>query len=138
MIGLTDQAIEPRRAEILQAVSCPGAGAIVTFEGTVRLESRGRQVTHLFYEAFPEMALPEMERIAAEARRRWPLLELALLHRTGHVNVGETSVLVAVSSAHRADAFDACRFIIDSLKTTVPIWKREHYEDGAVWVEDHA
>jgi molybdopterin synthase catalytic subunit len=138
MIALTDQPIEPRRAELLRSVMCLGAGAIVTFEGIVRAESREKRVTHLFYEAFPEMALPEMERIAADARKRWPLHELVLVHRTGRVEAGETSVLIAVASGHRAEAFEACRFIIDSLKTTVPIWKREHYEDGAVWIEDHA
>jgi len=138
MIALTDQPIEPRRAELLHSASCEGAGAIVTFEGIVRGESRGKRVTHLFYEAFPEMALPEMEKIAAETRKRWPLQALVLVHRTGKVEAGETSVLIAVTSDHRAEAFDACRFIIDSVKTTVPIWKREHYEDGAVWIEAHA
>jgi len=138
MIALTDQPIEPRRTELLSAVACIGAGGIVTFEGVVRSDSRGKRVTHLFYEAFPEMALPEMEKIGAEARKRWPLQALVLVHRTGKVEVGETSVLIAVASGHRAEAFEACRFIIDSVKTTVPIWKREHYEDGAVWIEDHA
>ncbi len=138
MIELTDQPLEPRRAELLRGVTCVGAGAIVTFEGIVRAESRGKRVTHLFYEAFPEMALLEMEKIATEARRRWALQALVLVHRTGKVEAGETSVLVAVASGHRAEAFDACRFLIDSVKTTVPIWKREHYEDGAVWIEAHA
>jgi len=138
MIALTDQPIEPRRAELVRSAASEGAGAIVTFEGIVRGESRGKRVTHLFYEAFPEMALPEMERIAAETRKRWPLQALVLVHRTGKVEAGETSVLIAVTSDHRAEAFDACRFIIDSVKTTVPIWKREHYEDGAVWIEAHA
>ncbi|RPJ51321.1 MAG: molybdenum cofactor biosynthesis protein MoaE [Acidobacteria bacterium] len=138
MIALTDQPIEPRRAELVRSAASEGAGAIVTFEGIVRGESRGKRVTHLFYEAFPEMALPEMERIAAETRKRWLLQALVLVHRTGKVEAGETSVLIAVASDHRAEAFDACRFIIDSVKTTVPIWKREHYEDGAVWIEAHA
>lgn len=138
MIALTDQPIEPRRAELLQPVTCLGAGAIVTFDGIVRADSRGKRVTHLFYEAFPEMALPEMEKIAAESQKRWGLQGLVLVHRTGRVETGETSVLIAVAAGHRAEAFEACRFIIDSVKTTVPIWKREHYEDGAVWIEDHA
>ncbi|MFB3905506.1 MAG: molybdenum cofactor biosynthesis protein MoaE [Acidobacteriota bacterium] len=138
MIALTDQPIEPRRAELLAGVTCPGAGAIVTFEGIVRAESHGKRVTHLYYEAFPEMALPEMEKIEAEARKRWPLQALVLVHRTGRVETGETSVLIGVASGHRAEAFEACRFVIDSVKTTVPIWKREHYTDGAVWIEDHA
>ncbi len=138
MIELTDQPIEPRRAQLLETVSCLGEGAVVTFEGIVRAQSRGKRVTHLFYEAFPEMALPEMEKIAAETRRRWPLQALVLVHRTGKVEAGGTSVLIAVASGHRAEAFEACRFIIDSVKTTVPIWKREHYENGAVWIEDHA
>ncbi len=138
MIALTDQPIEPRRAELLRTVTSLGAGAIVTFEGIVRADSHGKHVTHLFYEAFPEMALPEMEKIAAEARKRWALQALVLVHRTGRVEAGETSVLIAVASGHRTEAFDACRFIIDSVKSSVPIWKREHYEDGAVWIEDHA
>ncbi len=138
MIALTDQPIEPRRGELLRRISGLGAGAIVTFEGIVRAESRGKRVTHLFYEAFPEMALPEMQKIADEAQKRWALQALVLVHRTGRVEAGETSVLIAVASGHRAEAFDACRFIIDSVKTSVPIWKREHYEDGAVWIEDHA
>jgi len=138
MIALTDQPIEPRRAELLSRVTCVGAGAVVTFEGIVRADSRGKRVTHLLYEAFPEMAVPEMERIGAESRKRWGLQALVLVHRTGKVHAGETSVLIAVASGHRAEAFEACRFIIDSVKTTVPIWKQEHYEDGAVWIEDHA
>jgi molybdopterin synthase catalytic subunit len=96
-------------------------------------------VTHLVYEAFPEMAVPEMQKIADDARKRWPQIEaVSIVHRTGLLNVGETSVLIAVASAHRAEAFEACRFIIDSLKATVPIWKREHYADGASWIEGHA
>jgi molybdopterin synthase catalytic subunit len=138
MITLTDQPIEPLRDELLDAVSCLESGAIVTFEGIVRADSRGKRVTHLFYEAFPEMAVPEMEKIAAESRRRWPIQGLVLVHRTGRLETGETSVFIAVAAAHRAEAFEACRFIIDSVKTTVPIWKREHYEDGAVWIENHA
>lgn len=138
MIALTDQPIEPRRAELLQSVTSLATGAVVTFEGTVRAESHGRRVTHLFYETFPEMALPEMEKIEAVARDRWPLEAFILVHRTGKVEAGETSVLVSVASGHRSEAFEACRFVIDSVKTSVPLWKREHYEDGAVWIEEHA
>jgi molybdopterin synthase catalytic subunit len=114
-----------------------GAGATVTFEGIVRPSAKGRSVTHLFYEAFPPLAISEMESIEKEATERWSLHAVLIAHRIGAVQAGETSVLVGVASSHRAEAFDACRYIIDALKQRVPIWKKEYYEDGAVWVEAH-
>ena len=122
-------------SKILAAVASERAGAVVTFDGRVRNHSRGRDVLHLHYEAYPEMALREMEKIAEEARRRWNLEGIALAHRLGRLEIGESSVFIAVSSPHRNEAFEACRFVIDTLKRTVPIWKKEYFEGGEVWVE---
>ncbi|MBT9330520.1 molybdenum cofactor biosynthesis protein [Paracidobacterium acidisoli] len=108
-------------------------GAIVTFDGIVRNNTRRRRTLWLVYEAYEEMALPRMQRLAAEARAKYPIRDVAIVHRLGHLEIGETSVFIAVASAHRAAAFDACRWLIDTLKKTVPIWKKEHFEDGAVW-----
>jgi molybdopterin synthase catalytic subunit len=101
----------------------------------VRDHNQGRAVLHLEYEAYEEMALTELGSIEAEARRRWPVTDLRILHRLGRMEIGETSVAVAVAAPHRAEAFEACRFAIDTLKQTVPIWKKEFYADGAVWIE---
>ncbi|MGB9029254.1 MAG: molybdenum cofactor biosynthesis protein MoaE [Acidobacteriaceae bacterium] len=110
-------------------------GAVVLFDGIVRNNSRGRRALHLFYEAYEEMALDQMRRLAAQALADYPIRDLAIVHRLGRLDIGETSVVVAVSSAHRAAAFDACRWLIDTLKQTVPIWKQEFFEDGAVWAQ---
>jgi len=123
------------QSEIVRQVSSKGAGAVVTFDGTVRDNARGKEVTHLFYEAYPEMAIKELAKIRTQALEKWPLEQVAIVHRVGKMEIGESSVFIAVSSPHRADAFDACRFIIDELKTSVPIWKKEHYQDGEVWIE---
>ena len=135
MIRIVEGRID--REEIVKAVSSPESGAIVTFDGTVRNHSRGKPVTHLYYEAFPEMATQELEKIRAEAMGRWPLNGMAIVHRVGRMEIDESSVFIAVSAAHRQDAFEACRFAIDTLKTTVPIWKKEHYQDGEVWIEGY-
>lgn len=119
---------------VIAAVSHPAAGAIATFIGTTREENDGRRVLTLEYEAYPEMAVAEMRRIGEEARRRWPICDVAIAHRIGVVAIGEASVVIAVSSAHRAAAFDACRFAIDRLKGVVPIWKKEHFDGGEVWI----
>jgi molybdopterin synthase catalytic subunit len=118
----------------LQTVA-PADGALSLFVGVVRNEHAGRRVLRLEYEAYEEMALPLMESIAAEARQRWPISDIRMVHRLGTLEIGEASVAVAVSSPHRAEAFAACRFAIDALKATVPIWKKEFYQDGAVWRE---
>ena len=123
---------------MLGRVLSPNAGAVVTFDGTVRNNARGKAVTHLFYEAYEEMAVKELESIREAALRRWPLQQLAIVHRTGRLEIGDSSVFIAVSSAHRGDAFSACRFVIDSLKQRAPIWKKEFYADGEVWVEGFA
>jgi len=121
--------------EVLRYVVHPQAGAVVLFLGTVRDNASGRSVHHLEYEAYRELALREMARIAAEAEERWDLREIAIVHRTGHLAVGEISVAIAVSAPHRKDAFGAGRFLIDTLKQRVPIWKKEVWEGGgAVWV----
>lgn len=110
-------------------------GAVLVFEGTVRDNTRGRRTLFLEYEAYEEMALRQMEALAAEAVTRFGVRETAVVHRLGRLEVGETSVLIAVASAHRGQAFEACRWLIDTLKKTVPIWKKEHFADGAVWVD---
>jgi molybdopterin synthase catalytic subunit len=112
-----------------------GAGGFVSFEGWVRDLNEGLEVTRLEYEAFQELALKEGERIVAEALRRFPVKHALCIHRVGNLDLGELAVWVAVSSAHRGEAFDACRFIIDEVKHRVPIWKKEHYRNGdSGWV----
>lgn len=106
------------------------------FVGTVRDENRGRRVVRLEYEAYEQMALPLMEEIAAEATRRWPVSALRMVHRLGVLAIGDASVVVAVASPHRDEAFAACRYAIDTLKKTVPIWKKEFYADGSAWLDD--
>jgi molybdopterin synthase catalytic subunit len=119
---------------LLRAVRDPGAGAVVTFLGTTRNRNAGRSVIRLEYEAYTRMAEAEMRRLAAEAKRRWPIREVAMLHRLGVVPVGQASVGIAVSAGHRAEAFAACHWLIDRLKEIVPIWKREHFRGGRVWI----
>lgn len=132
-VGLTAESIPVGRA--VAWAERPHCGAVVLFTGTVRDHADGRPgVSELEYEAYEEEVVPRLSTIAAEARRRWDGLgRVALLHRVGTLSVGETSVLVAVSAPHRAEAFDAARFCIDTLKTTVPIWKRETWEGGSDW-----
>ncbi len=131
MVRLTRERIELAG---LQAVA-PGDGALALFVGVVRNENAGRSVLHLEYEAYEEMALQELEAIGVETRRRWPVSEVRIVHRLGRMEIGEVSVAVAVASPHRGEAFEACRFAIDTLKKSVPIWKKEFYADGAVWLE---
>jgi molybdopterin synthase catalytic subunit len=114
----------------------PADGAVCLFVGVVRNENRGRTVERLEYEAYEEMALPLMEEIAADTSRRFPVTDVRLVHRLGRLEIGEASVAVAVSSPHRGEAFAACRFAIDTLKATVPIWKKEFYADGSAWLDD--
>jgi molybdopterin synthase catalytic subunit len=130
---------EPIRVEeILNAVAAPSAGALALFLGTVRNENRGRSVTHLEYHAYDAMAEAEMARLVERASVSHSVARVAIVHRTGRLEIGEVSVAVAVAAAHRAAALDACRFVIDELKRTVPIWKREFYEGGSVWIERQA
>jgi molybdopterin synthase catalytic subunit len=111
-------------------------GAVVTFDGIVRSKSRGKEVRALVYEAYGSMAQRQMEQLAEEAMRRWPLSDVAIVHRVGTLRVGETSVVIAVAAGHRGEAFDACEWLIDELKRTVPIWKKEIYTEGEAWIDD--
>ncbi len=133
IVELTRKPID--RDRILRAIESDAAGAIAAFVGTVRDHHSGRSVRELAYEAYESMALRLMTAIADEMTRKWPLSGVALVHRLGNVPIGEASVLVAVSSAHRAHAFEACRHGIERIKADVPIWKRESYVDGtSTWV----
>ncbi|MEE8581526.1 MAG: molybdenum cofactor biosynthesis protein MoaE [Myxococcota bacterium] len=114
------------------------AGAVVSFCGVVRDHARGRAIKHLEYEAYPEMAEREMQKIADRAAERWPGCRVAIAHRIGQLEIGDLAVVVAAAAPHRGEAFDACRFAIDTLKQTVPIWKKEVAVDGEYWVDDHA
>jgi len=120
---------------ILAEIKRPEDGAVVAFEGIVRDHTRGRHTLYLDYEAYEPMARRRLEKLAKEALEKFEIREVALTHRLGRLQHRETSVLVAVASAHRAAAFDACRWLIDTLKKTVPIWKKEYFEDGAVWAD---
>jgi molybdopterin synthase catalytic subunit len=110
-------------------------GAIVIFDGFVRNESHGRRTLYLDYEAYEPMAIAKMREIGEQARQKYAIHRIAMAHRLGRLQIGETSVFIAVSAAHRGAAFDACRFAIDTLKKTVPIWKKEYFEDGAIWAD---
>lgn len=121
-------------AELVRYVGDPEAGAIVPFIGTTRNNNEGRKVIALDYEAYPEMAEKELARIGADAAKRWPICRMAIVHRLGPVRIGEASVIIVVSSAHRDAAFAASRFSIEEIKKTVPIWKKEVYEGGEVWI----
>jgi MoaE-MoaD fusion protein len=131
MVALTRERID---AEELISLSKRGEdGAVAIFDGIVRNNTRGRATLYLDYEAYEEMALKQMLELAAEARERFNVRQVTLVHRLGRLKIGETSVLIVVASAHRGQAFDACRWLIDTLKQTVPIWKKETFADGAVW-----
>jgi molybdopterin synthase catalytic subunit len=127
----------------LNATNCidwimsPQAGGIDIFIGTVRDATKGKKVIRLEFEAYKNMAKKEMEKIAEQAYSKWPVQKILIHHRTGVLQVGEIPVIIAVAAAHRDAAFDACRYIIDTLKQTVPIWKKEIFEDGEVWVAAH-
>jgi molybdopterin synthase catalytic subunit len=121
--------------QLLDAVATTAAGAIVLFLGTTREWTKGRRTLWLDYDCYPELALRKLEELEAEARRRWPVLDVRIVHRLGRVDLAEASVAVAVSSPHRRDAFEAGQWLIDTLKEVVPIWKQEHWEDGsAEWI----
>jgi len=132
MFDITDQPIflEP----LVKAVSRSSSGAIATFLGVVREQTRGRHVLYLEYEAYREMAIPKMREIADEIRQKWQVDEIAMVHRIGHLEISDASVAIAVSSPHRHQALAACAFAIDRLKETVPIWKKEVWTDGEEWI----
>ncbi len=133
MFRIVTEPIDPRVVEA--AVAHSGAGALCVFHGVVRDHSRGKRVSHLEYEAYPPMAEKVLAQIGEEIAQRWPGTRVAITHRVGRLVVGETSVVIAVSSPHRAEAFEACRYAIEELKVRVPIWKKEFAEDGEYWVE---
>jgi len=120
---------------MLAKLKQPADGAAVVFEGVVRDNTRDRRTLYLNYEAYEEMALKQMDALAEQALQQFPVRDVAMVHRLGRLEIGETSVLIVVASAHRAAAFDACRWLIDTLKRTVPVWKKEYFEDGAVWAD---
>jgi molybdopterin synthase catalytic subunit len=122
--------------KVVARVSGPGMGGIVTFVGAVRNRARGRDIRHLEYESYPEMAEREMQRIVDAAAERWPGTRVAIAHRAGHLEIGDIAVAIAAAAPHRAEAFEACRYAIDTLKETVPIWKKEVATDGEYWVDD--
>jgi len=128
----------PLSAELLTTAVTAGGGAeggVVVFLGLVRNHSAGRQVLHLEYEAFEPLAVKSFERIAAEVEARWPGVRMGLHHRTGRLEIGEASVVIVTASAHRAEAFASCRYVIERVKQIAPIWKREFFEGGDVWIE---
>jgi molybdopterin synthase catalytic subunit len=135
MIALTDQRINTD--EIIAAVQSDGAGAINVFIGTVRNNTQKKTVVRLEFEAYESMALKKMQELASMASERWPVQKVAIVHRTGVLPIGEAAVVIAVSTPHRKASFEACEFIIDTLKEIVPIWKKEIFEDGEVWVAAH-
>lgn len=132
MFTVTNQPIDLNA--LVEYVTDPEAGAIVPFIGTTRNNNEGRRVIALDYEAYPEMAEKELARIGAEAKQKWPICKMAIVHRLGPVQIGEASVIIVVSSAHRDAAFAASRFAIEEIKKTVPIWKKEVFEGGEVWI----
>ena len=137
---MTDIHITKEKLDIaacIEAVMHPSSGGIDVFIGTVRDATQGKRVLRLEFEAYEPMALSEMQKIASQALSRWPLHNIVMHHRTGPLRIGEVAVVIAVSAAHRTAAFEACRYAIDTLKQTVPIWKKEVFENQEVWVAAH-
>ncbi|MBM4429480.1 MAG: molybdenum cofactor biosynthesis protein MoaE [Chloroflexi bacterium] len=125
--------------EVVGRLSDPANGAVIAFVGVVRNETDGRKVLYLEYEAYPEMAEPTLQQIGDEIRQRWKTVrEVTIVHRVGRLDIGETSVVIAISAAHRSEVFDAVRYAIDRLKEIVPIWKKEVWTDGSEWRSEHA
>lgn len=132
-VSLTHDVIDTKA--ITDALKDGADGAVTVFDGIVRNNTRGRQTLYLEYSAYEAMALTQMEQLAAEAIAKFCVRDVAMVHRLGRLEVGETSILIAVASAHRGVTFEACRWLIDTVKKQVPIWKKEHFVDGAVWVD---
>jgi molybdopterin synthase catalytic subunit len=133
MVAVTAAPLDP--ASVTALVAGSGQGAVVSFLGLVRDANQGRRVTHLVYEAYEPLAVKALDRIVAEAEARWTGARMAIQHRTGRLEIGECSVVIAVASPHRSDAFAACRYAIERIKQIVPIWKHEYFEGGDVWIE---
>ncbi len=133
IVELTNDPIDSQA--LVERVSTPSCGAVCLFLGTVREFTQDKKTTHLVYEAYPEMALKQMRAILEEAAARWPIPRLGVIHRLGPMGLGEVSIAVAVATPHRGESFEACRWIMDTLKERVPIWKQEHWSDGSTeWV----
>jgi len=133
MVALVREPIDAE--QIVRAIKAGADGAVCVFDGMVRDNTRGRETLHLDYEAYEEMALKQMSELRAQAIATFGVREVAIVHRLGRLLVGETSVLIVVASAHRGAGFEACRWVIDTLKKTVPIWKKEQFVDGAAWAD---
>lgn len=134
-VKISEQALDVQHC--IEQVQSPDCGGIDVFIGTVRNATKGKRVVRLEFEAYERMAEKEMRKIAEAAKAKWPIQKIIVHHRTGVLQIGEVPVVIAVAAAHRDAAFDACRYIIDTLKQTVPIWKKEIFEDGEVWVAAH-
>ena len=134
-IQLLDQPLNP--SVCIQQVQADDAGGMSIFIGTVRNQTKGKPVLRLEFEAYGKMAISEMRLIAERAQEKWPIKHISIHHRTGTLQIGEIAVIIAVTTPHRKAAFEACQFAIDTLKETVPIWKKEIFEDGEVWVAAH-
>lgn len=135
MVRLSHKEIDIQ--EVIDSVSSEDAGAIDVFIGTVRNKTKGKRVLHLEFEAYESMAISELEKIRKEADEKWPILKMSIVHAIGKLEIGQVPVVIAVSTPHRKDSFEACQFVIDTLKESVPIWKKEIFEDGGVWVSAH-
>lgn len=133
LFEVTPDPLDPQR--VVDQVRKDESGAVVLFYGVVRNENLGRRVDHLEYDAYPEMATKVMRQIAEEIASRWPITDIAIQHRTGRLEIGETSLLIAVSSPHRREGFEACHALVDRFKEVVPIWKKEVWEGGEEWIE---
>jgi MoaE-MoaD fusion protein len=133
IVSLTRERID--RDALVAGLQQPGDGAIVVFDGVVRDNTRGRKTLYLEYEAYEEMALAEMQKLAVASQGRFAIDRVGVAHRLGRLEIGESSIVIVVTAAHRAAAFDACRWLIDTIKRTVPVWKKEHFADGAVWTD---
>jgi len=132
---VTREPLDPQR--LAELVRRDESGAVALFYGVVRNHSHGRRVLYLEYDAYPSMAVKKMQQVAEEIRSRWDITDIAINHRTGRLEVGETSLLVAVSAHHRREAFEACHYAVDRIKEIVPVWKKEVWEGGESWVEGH-
>lgn len=135
MIVITDKKLNTEA--IIQSVEDGGAGAINTFIGTVRNKTSSKEVTRLEYESYDAMAIKEIQKIIDQAKEQWPILKVAVHHRKGILTIGDAAVVIAVSTPHRKESFEACQYIIDTLKQTVPIWKKEVFTDGEIWASAH-
>lgn len=136
MIEITAEPLDVQK--VLKSVYAEDCGAVSLFIGTVRKHSRGKEVTHLEYDVYPEMAIKMIQRIIDEARVKWDVRKISVSHRTGNLAIGDLAVIIAVATPHRQEAFKVCQFAIDRLKEVVPIWKKEVAVDGETWIDSHA